>query len=121
MPFIATVGIKLLALAPLVLGALALLATKALFVGKAALLLSGILAFQKFMSYGSTGGFPKTPQYSALHDNSAGWSNIGWSNAGTQGYNRNLQENLQSKLDVRADAQKLVYSAYAPGTATHTN
>lgn len=53
------VGLKIFAVIPVVLGVIGLVAAKALIVGKLALIISGIIALQKFFgSGGGAGGFP---------------------------------------------------------------
>lgn len=55
------IGAKLVTLLPLALGAIGLMALKALVVGKIALIFAAILAFQKFFAggAGNIGGFGK--------------------------------------------------------------
>jgi len=50
LPFILALKLKAVALVPLVLGAIALLALKALVVGKIALALSGLIGLQKLLA-----------------------------------------------------------------------
>jgi Protein of unknown function (DUF1676) len=50
LPFILALKLKAVALVPLVLGAIAMLALKALVVGKIALVLSGLIGLQKLLS-----------------------------------------------------------------------
>ncbi|XP_014221825.1 uncharacterized protein LOC106649070 [Trichogramma pretiosum] len=59
-PLMTLIGVKLLALAPVFLGGLALFVTKAIFVSKIAILAAGVLLYQKFFGAGSriAGGFP---------------------------------------------------------------
>lgn len=117
MPLIAAAGVKLFALIPIVLGSLGLLVMKALFVGKIALLLAGVLAFQRLFGSGNgaTSLFNKNNQPSTVGwvDNSGGqgWSsNIG-TNVQPQGYYRSFNDR-----DGRVDAHLMAYSAQAPIT-----
>lgn len=117
LPLIAAAGVKLFALIPIVLGSLGLLVMKALFVGKIALLLAGVLAFQRLFGSGNgaTSLFNKNNQPSTVGwvDNSGGqgWSsNIG-TNVQPQGYYRSFNDR-----DGRVDAHSMAYSAQAPIT-----
>ncbi|KAL7296223.1 hypothetical protein TKK_0010760 [Trichogramma kaykai] len=59
-PLMTLIGVKLFALAPVFLGGLALFVTKAIFLSKVAILIAGVLLYQKFFGAGSriAGGFP---------------------------------------------------------------
>lgn len=117
LPLIAAAGIKLFALIPILLGSLGLLVMKALFVGKIALLLAGVLAFQRLFgssNSGATSFFSKNPQPST------GWfdnANQGWAAnvaAGVQpqGYYKRSFDAENGKID----AHSMAYSAQAPIT-----
>lgn len=110
MPIAAAIGAKLFALVPIALGGLALLVFKALFVGKIALLLAGILAFQKLFGAGGAGGnfFSKAALPTAAWPSASGyqsWSSAPAAATQSQGYYRSLDVN---------DAHDLAYSAQAP-------
>lgn len=51
------VGLKLFAVIPIILGVIGLVAAKALIVGKLALIIAAIIAFQKFVSGNGSSGF----------------------------------------------------------------
>ncbi|KAL7296217.1 hypothetical protein TKK_0010754 [Trichogramma kaykai] len=91
-PLMSIIGVKVFALAPIVLGKLALLVGKAIFFSKVALLIAGVLLFQKFFGAGSqlAGGFP---------------------GAGLFGKNNVAQ---QYNYEPAAYAQNLAYSAQVP-------
>lgn len=117
MPLIAAAGVKLFALIPIVLGSLGLLVMKALFVGKIALLLAGVLAFQRLFGSGNgtTSFFNKNNQPSTGWVDNAGGQ--GWSTSGNvaanvqpQGYYRRFDGHRQT------DAHSMAYSAQAPIT-----
>lgn len=117
LPLIAAAGVKLFALIPIVLGSLGLLVMKALFVGKIALLLAGVLAFQRLFGSGNgaTSFFNKNNQPSTGWVDNAGGQ--GWSTSGNvaanlqpQGYYRSFDGHRQT------DAHSMAYSAQAPIT-----
>ncbi|XP_023313979.1 uncharacterized protein LOC106649224 [Trichogramma pretiosum] len=102
-PLLSLIGLKVFALAPIVLGKLALLVGKAIFLSKVAILIAGVLLFQKFFGAGSQIAFPGglfgknnvAPQYN--------YEPATYAQAGAfTGYQRSL------------DAQQLAYSAQAP-------
>ncbi|KAF6208867.1 hypothetical protein GE061_014609 [Apolygus lucorum] len=105
LPIVMLIGAKLVTLLPLALGAIGLMAIKALFVGKLALVLAAIIAFQKFFSGGAGAGlssFSKAP----VSDWSSGGGSQGWSNSysgGSGPYRRSMTA-----------AHDLAYSAQAP-------
>lgn len=115
LPLIAAAGVKLFALIPIVLGSLGLLVMKALFVGKIALLLAGVLAFQRL--FGSGNG--ATSFFNKNNQPSTGWVD----NGGGQGWSSgNVASNVQpqgyyrSFNDQETDAHSMAYSAQAPIT-----
>ncbi|XP_043267225.1 uncharacterized protein [Venturia canescens] len=120
LPLIAAVGLKIFAVVPIILGGLAILVLKALFVGKIALIIAGILAFQRLfgsgasgVSGGSLGGnfLNKYTQPAASWvDNGAGqgWAAAGAAQTAGQGYYK------RSFDDVKNDAQNLAYSSHVP-------
>lgn len=92
LPFLLMLKLKAAALIPLALGALALLALKALIVGKLALVLSGLIGLQKLLgSKHSSQSYEVVahPYHSEEHGH----------------YGRNLKD---------APADNLAYRAYAP-------
>ncbi|KAL0105070.1 hypothetical protein PUN28_016602 [Cardiocondyla obscurior] len=108
LPLIAAAGIKIFALVPILLGSLGVLALKALFFGKIALIVAGVMAFQRLFGSGSgVGGiFNKNPA-PIWYDNGAAGS---WAaNAGS-----GLQQQGYRSLNNKVDAHDLAYSAYAP-------
>ncbi|XP_043472561.1 uncharacterized protein LOC122505152 [Leptopilina heterotoma] len=118
LPLVAGAALKLFALVPILFGGLALLVFKAVVVGKIALLLAAVLAFQRMFGAGAgIGGglFGKTPQpVSGWYD---GQNNQAWSGASAQGqgyYRRSFDGT------TKGDAQNLAYSAHAP-TNNETN
>ncbi|KAL7296215.1 hypothetical protein TKK_0010752 [Trichogramma kaykai] len=120
MPLMAAAGVKLLALAPLLLGGLVILVTKAVVVSKVALLVAGILAFQKFFGAGSGhsgfgGLFGKTQTGYApapVYDAPAGSYGAPVQQGGYN-YKRSFAEKQE------ASAQQLAYSAQAPNADSH--
>ncbi|CAB0043816.1 unnamed protein product [Trichogramma brassicae] len=116
MPLITLIGVKLLALAPVFLGGLALLVGKAVFVSKIALLIAGVLAFQKFFGAGSqlAGGFPGAGLFGK--NNAAApiayeHPAAAYAQAQAQGY--------QYRRSFEKDAQQLAYAAQAPAAEAH--
>ncbi|EFN64637.1 hypothetical protein EAG_08280 [Camponotus floridanus] len=115
-PLIAAMGIKLFALVPILLGGLGLLALKALFFGKIALLVAGIVAFQKLFGGSNVASsfFGKNPT-SIFYDTGASGNWPAASSAGAyQGY-RSFDID-----DAKVDAHNLAYSAHVPD-ANDTN
>ncbi|XP_023313996.1 uncharacterized protein LOC111693507 [Trichogramma pretiosum] len=107
-PLLSIIGLKVFALAPFFLGKLALAVGKAIFFSKVALLITGVLLFQKFFGSASqlAGGFPGglfgknnvTPQYN--------YEPATYAQAGAGAYSAGYQRSL--------DAQQLAYSTQAP-------
>lgn len=119
-PIILAVAAKLLAIAPLFLGGLVLLATKALFVAKIAFLLAAALGFSKLGGSGASGLLSKFTGAGSNGAESQGWSNAGssqgWSsgNAGSsQGWSSGASASYPyaRSYDV---AQELAYNAQMP-------
>lgn len=113
-PLILAVGAKLIALIPIFLGGLALLAVKALVVAKIALVLAAVLGFQKFAG-SSGGGLNLLSKVSGggggqqSYGAPAGGSGQGWSSgAGVA--------SAQYPYARSYDAQDLAYNAQAPST-----
>lgn len=123
LPLIAAAGVKIFALVPILLGGLALLVLKALFVGKIALLLAGIIAFQKLFGSSSsiTGGsiFGKNPLPGGWFDNTGagGWSAGSSGGLQPQGYYRRSF----NEADTKADSHNLAYSAHTPIASDSNN
>lgn len=118
LPLIAAAGVKIFALVPILLGGLALLTLKALFVGKIALLVAGVMAFQKLFGGGGLGAggiLGKNPQVGGWYDNGAasGWSAGGAAGLQPQGYYRRSLDDA----DAKVDAHNLAYSAHAPAAS----
>lgn len=120
LPLIAAVGLKIFAVVPIVLGGLAILVLKALFVGKIALIVAGILAFQRL--FGSSAGSASSLGGSFLNkytqpaaswvDNGAGqgWAAAGAAQTAGQGYYK------RSFDEIKNDAQNLAYSSHVPNS-----
>ncbi|XP_014254111.1 uncharacterized protein LOC106669281 [Cimex lectularius] len=109
LPLLMLVGAKLVTLLPLALGAVGLMALKALFVGKLAFVLAAVLAFQKFFASGSSGGglssFGKVqPDWNS---GSSGWSSS--YGGGTGPYRRSMEH-----------AHDLAYSAQIPAVESNS-
>lgn len=108
-------GAKIFAILPIVIGVVGLLAVKALFIGKLAILLAGFLAIQKFTSgSGFSGPLSKFSQDSYIPvaptaSHASGWSSpaAGAQTAGSGYYKRSYQ-----------DAQNLAYAAQAQETSS---
>ncbi|BES96520.1 Protein of unknown function (DUF1676) [Nesidiocoris tenuis] len=101
LPIAMLVGAKLVTLLPLALGAIGLMAIKALFIGKIALVIAAILAFQKFFTGGGAGigGFAKAPA-ADWNSGSSGWASNSYSGSGP--YRRSME------------AHNLAYSGQQP-------
>lgn len=111
LPLIAAAGLKIFALVPILLGGLGLLALKALVFGKIALIVAGIMAFQKFFGSNNVAGsfFNRNPA-PVWYDNGAAGSWAGAAPAGVQQGYRSFDT-----ADTKVDAHDLAYSAHAPG------
>lgn len=120
LPLIAAAGVKVFALIPILLGGLGLLVLKALIVGKVALLLAGVMLFQRLFgsaagsgsSVGSIFGkapYAQPPPVAAYYDapsSSNQWApNVATTNNGYQ-YKRSFND--------EKNAQKLAFSAHVP-------
>ncbi|XP_054002646.1 uncharacterized protein LOC128889218 [Hylaeus anthracinus] len=110
LPIIAAVALKIFALVPILLGGLGLLVLKALFVGKIALLVAGVLAFQRLFGSGSSGAasiFSKNTQPAPawLDSGSQPWP----ASAATQS-----QGYYKRSFDEKMDAHSMAYAAQAP-------
>ncbi|KOC70938.1 hypothetical protein WH47_04924 [Habropoda laboriosa] len=119
MPLIAAAGVKLFALVPLLLGSLGLLVMKALFVGKIALLLAGVLAFQRLFGGGSKSEGP-TSIFSKNVQPASGWfdnANQAWpAGAAASGQSQGYYKRSFDIEKEKADAHSMAYSAQAPIT-----
>ncbi|XP_055381173.1 uncharacterized protein LOC129611821 [Condylostylus longicornis] len=112
-PILALVALKAAALLPLLLGAIALIAGKALLIGKIALVLSAIIGLKKLLSqekhvtYEVVAHPHHSSSHSASHDSyaggySAGGDVGGYGSSGHGGWGRSI------------DAQDLAYAAQKP-------
>lgn len=115
-PIMAIMAMKMMAIMPLAIGAIALIAGKALLIGKLALVLSAIIGLKKLMSQQKhvTYEVVAHPQHTSSHTSShdyggtsgyGGDSSSGYSSGGghgSSGWGRSL------------DAQSLAYSAHKP-------
>ncbi|XP_015173229.1 PREDICTED: uncharacterized protein LOC107064733 [Polistes dominula] len=115
LPLIAAVGVKIFALVPILFGGLGLLVLKALVIGKIALILAGILFFQKMFGSGSTVSniFGKSPSFGNnwYEPATQGWPSA-VSGGQQQGYYRRSFDDTQGNID----AHSLAYSAHEPIT-----
>lgn len=111
-PFLLAIGAKLFALAPLLLGGVVLLATKALVVAKIALVLAAVLGFQKLGGSGGS-GFNLLSKFSGAGNSAApsqGWSS---GNSGSQGWSSGSSNSYPYARNYD-EAQDMAYSAQAP-------
>jgi len=114
-PIILAIGAKVIALIPIFLGGLILLATKALVVAKIAFILASILGFQKLSGAGGSGfnllskfsgaGASATPQW---NNAAPAWSNA----ASTQGWSSGSANSYPYARSY--DAQEMAYSEQVP-------
>ncbi|XP_018896581.1 uncharacterized protein [Bemisia tabaci] len=117
LPLLMLLKMKLAALIPFALGAIALIAGKALLIGKIALLLSAIIGLKKLLSHQKTVTYEivSHPHHAPAHDHhghesfsSSGADAGGYGGGGHGGWGRSAQGQ---------DAQDLAYSAYKPAAA----
>lgn len=127
-PLALAIGAKLVAMIPIFLGGLVLLATKALVVAKIAFVLAASLAAQKFIGAGGSGfnllskfagagagaGTGSVAQGWASTGNQAGWSTGG---AATQGWSSGAAS-AQYPYARSYDAQEIAYNGQAPAATT---
>ncbi|KAK6621945.1 hypothetical protein RUM44_001752 [Polyplax serrata] len=106
MPILIGVGAKVFAVIPLLLGGLALIATKALILAKIAFVLAAIVGLQKLFGAGSGGfgGFGKVSGNSGWSSGGNYGNTGGWSGSGP--YYRSFNEN--------EGGQEMAYSAHTP-------
>lgn len=119
-PLLLAIGAKLVAIIPLFLGGLVLLATKALIVAKIAFVLAAVLGLQKLGGSGGS-GFNLLSKLGggiggAGAGASQGWANPsqGWSSGSgaTQGWSSGSSNSYPYARSY--DAQDMAYSAQAP-------
>lgn len=114
-PLLLALGLKAAALLPLVLGAIALIAGKALLIGKIALVLSAVIGLKKLLSQEKhvTYEVVAHPHHSSSHSSSHGdayASGSGFSGDVSAGYGSSGHGGWGRSVD----AQDLVYSAQKP-------
>lgn len=116
LPLIAAVAVKVFALVPILLGGLGLLVLKAVFVSKIALILAGVLAFQRLFGSGSGSGY--TSLFSKNAQPATGWydnANQGWSGgAATATQPQGYYKRSFNADNAKMDAHSMAYSAQAP-------
>lgn len=114
------IGAKLVALIPIFLGGLILLATKALVVAKIAFLLAASLAAQKLIGGGGS-GFNLLSKFAGAGQGAQGWSGAGnqagWSTGGAaaQGWSSGAASS-QYPYARSYDAQEIAYNGQVPAT-----
>lgn len=114
-PILALLGLKIFAVLPIIIGVVGLLAAKAFFIGKLALIIAGVLALQKYSHGGGYGGFGSLGKIadnwtSATNQGATGWSSAGQSAPGG-GYYKRSMNNIQG-------AHEMAYSAQIPAAAS---
>lgn len=121
-PIALAIGAKLVALIPIFLGGLVLLATKALVVAKIAFVLAASLAAQKLIGGGGSGfnllsKFAGAGNAGAAQGWSAGGNQAGWSTGGaaTQGWSSGAAS-AQYPYARSYDAQEIAYNGQVPAT-----
>ncbi|XP_026678299.1 uncharacterized protein LOC103507677 isoform X2 [Diaphorina citri] len=111
-PILMLLGAKIFAILPIIIGVVGIMAVKALFIGKLAILLAGFLAIQKFASGSGFGGglgklSPDSYVSGPSSSHSAGWSAPAAGAAPSGGYYKRSYQ----------DAQNMAYSAQTPETS----
>lgn len=121
-PIALAIGAKLVALIPIFLGGLVLLATKALVVAKIAFILAASLAAQKLIGGGGS-GFNLLSKFSGAGNVAQGWSaggnQAGWSTGGGAGAAQGWSSGAASSQYPYArsyDAQEIAYNGQVPAT-----
>lgn len=110
-PFFLAVGAKFLALAPLVLGALAMLTFKAVVVAKAAFLVALLVGGSRLLS--GFGNNHSESSYVTGYNSAAGWSN--GANSGSWSASANSAYPYARNLDdsnAPADAHEMAYNGH---------
>lgn len=109
MPILGFLAVKIVAILPILLGIIGFFALKALVFGKLALLIAGVMAFQKYAS--ASGGFGKIADtWSAGNVQAAPWAaSAAPSTNGGGYYRRSMQEAQQMAYNgqVQPSAQTI--------------
>ncbi|CAH2234560.1 jg18226 [Pararge aegeria aegeria] len=112
-PLLAAVMLKMMALMPLAIGAIALIAGKALLIGKLALVLSAIIGLKKLLSQQKhvTYEVVAHPQHSSSHSSSHDYAGASGYGGDSGGYSSGGGGHGGGGWGRSADAQSLAYSA----------
>lgn len=120
-PLVLAIGAKLVALIPIFLGGLILLATKAVLVAKVAFILAAVLAFNRLGGSGGSGLGLLSRVTGGGAQASQGWvqpASQGWtSGAGAQGWSSGAQTSYPYARSYET-AQDMAYSAQAPSATS---
>ncbi|GAB0087565.1 osiris 14 [Sergentomyia squamirostris] len=116
-PLVLALGAKLIAVLPLFLGGLVLLATKALVVAKVAFVLAAVLGIQKLLGSSGGSGFSLLGKVAGAGNSQPTWNsapqNAGWSSGTSQGWTSGTSAG--SYPYARSyDAQELAYNGQIP-------
>ncbi|XP_055677147.1 uncharacterized protein LOC129786273 [Lutzomyia longipalpis] len=116
-PLVLALGAKIVALVPLFLGGLVLLATKALVVAKVAFVLAAVLGIQKLLGSSGGGGFNLLGKISGAGNQQPQWSansnNPAWSSGASQGWSSGASGGAYPYARSY-DAQELAYHGQIP-------
>jgi len=93
LPILGLLAVKIVAVLPFVLGVIGFFALKALVLGKLALLIAGLLAFQKFS--GSSGGLGKFTESWSAANQASPWSAPAAPNTNGGYYRRSMEAAAQ--------------------------
>lgn len=119
-PLILAIGAKIIAMIPLFLGGVVLLATKAVIVAKIAFILAAVLAFQRLGGSGGSGLGLLSRVTGGGSNANQGWANAApaWSSgSATQGAGWSSGASSSYPYARSYDAQELAYNGQAPAAA----
>ncbi|XP_014282870.1 uncharacterized protein [Halyomorpha halys] len=105
LPILMLVGVKLVTLLPLALGAIGLMALKALVVGKIALVIAAVIAFQKFFSGGSGASVIPTLSKTPVIDYGSSSGSGGWASSGSSSSGPYYRRSMETSHDLAYSAQ----------------
>lgn len=108
MPILSLLAVKIVAVLPFALGLIGFFALKALVLGKLALIIASVMAFQKYA--GSSGGFGKFAENFSSANVAGPWSQPAAPVASGGYYRRSMEQNAQ-QMAYNGQAQPSVQTA----------
>lgn len=93
LPYLGLLAVKIAAVLPFLLGVIGFFALKALVIGKLALLIAGVMAFQKYA--GSSGGFGKIAENFSSANVASAWPQQAAPSTNGGYYRRSMEQAAQ--------------------------